>query len=126
MEGPENRIQGGFVMQSQQEAPSFNLTPEGALPLPGAESKLKSERVQLELQLTERVQRKFREATGGKYSVGEVVTMGFDVTDLSGPLTSSEPSSGGSMGGSGAIVEAGLAAGTPDHNVQPSTLLKGE
>jgi hypothetical protein len=114
-------------MQSQQEAPSINPAPEEGLPqagnrlFPGAGRKLKSERVQLELQLPERVQRKFREATGGRYSVGEVVTMGFDVTDLTGPLTSSEPSSGGSMGGSGAIVEAGLAMGTPDPIHQPST-----
>ena len=51
-------------MKSKQVVPSINLTPEGTHPPSGAERKLKSERVQLELQLPERVQRKFREATG--------------------------------------------------------------
>ena len=113
-------------MKSKQVVPSKDPTPEGARPSPGAERKLKSERVQLDLQLPERVQRKFREATGGKYSVGEVVTVGLDLTENAGPPRSPKPPAGGPKGGSGAIVEAGLAVGTPDQNHQPSTSRKEE
>jgi len=117
-------------VKSKQVVSSKDQTPEGVRPSPGAEPKLKSERVQLDLQLTERVQRKFREATGGRYSVGEVVTVGLDLTKNARPPRSSKPipqeAGGGSKGGSGAIVEAGLAVGTPDHNHQPSTSRKEE
>ncbi len=113
-------------MKSKQVVPSLNLAPGGAHPSPRADRKLKSERVQLDLQLPARVQRMVREATGGKYSVGEVVTVGLDLTPHPESPALPKSSSGGSMGGSGAIVEAGPAPGTPGHNPQPSTSRKEE
>lgn len=113
-------------MKAKQVAASRNQTPEETHLSPGADRKLKSERVQLDLQLPDRLQRKFREATGGRYSVGEVVTVGLDLTEHAKPPRASKPSAGGSKRRGGVIVEAGSAAGTPGQNHQPSTLKKGE
>jgi len=108
-------------MQSQQDVSSSKQDPEGRHRPRRGDQKLKSERVQWHMQLPEREQLRFHEATGGNLLVGEVITVSIDVTNLARALTTSALPSGGSMGGSGAIVEAGLAAGTPDHNHQPST-----
>jgi hypothetical protein len=113
-------------MQSQQDVSSSKQDPEERHRPRRGDPKLKSERVQWHLQLPERYQQEFHEATGRNLSVGEVITVSVDVTNLARALTTSVPPSGGSMGGSGAIVEAGQAFGTPDHNHQPSTSRKEE
>jgi hypothetical protein len=70
--------------------------------------KLKSERVQLQLQVPAKEQRKVQATSGGRYAVGRDVILSFEL------ITQEAVAPPG-------IVEAGPASGTPGHNHQPST-----
>ena len=105
-------------MSSKQAAASRNSLVPGHGG-PGGGQTLKSERVQLRVQLPERARRRMEEACGGRVTVSEEVVVSFELTQVPVCLK-------GGNGIAADLVEAGSAFGTPSHTVQPSTLRKEE
>ena len=100
-------------MLSKQVVASSKLLLPGAL-CPGGGQTLKSERVQLHAQLPERARRLVQAICGGLVTVGEEVVVSFELTLASGVEEDATAD----------LVAAGPALGTPDHNVNASTLRK--
>jgi hypothetical protein len=118
MEVPEHTNQRRFNMSSKQAA-SCRKTRVPGHGGSGRGQTLKSERVQLRLQLPERERRRVQEACGGRVTVSEEVVVSFELRAVPVCLK-------GGNGIAADLVEAGSAFGTPSHTVQPSTLRKEE
>lgn len=101
-------------MSSQSVVPRSPQDPRCAARAPGSETKLKSERVQLDVQLSAPAQQRIAEVFARGLAGAEEVVVTFRVRQPAGiarPGTASEV---------GAVVEAGPAGGMPDQNRQLS------